>query len=163
MLLAGLGALGGPAPAAGAGEAWRLLRGLRAVAIDVVLSPDHPQLLPDDLARRLEAALATQPGLRVDAEAADTLRLLVAVRAVSASDLRGYYLPFSGVYGIGPVRLQLERPASLAGQPGPAGVVVWEAERLALGPWHGSGARVRALVDELVDAFLDDQRRAGGR
>ena len=156
--------LAAPLPAGAQQESWRPLRGMRAVALDVAMAPDHPGIPLDEVERRLADLLANaSPLLRVDAQAPDALRVLISVRAVSGTELRGFYLPFSGVYGVGPVRLVVERPATLAGQPGPAPAVVWEAERLVAGPWHRAGALVMRLLPDLAAAFLDDHRRAHGQ
>ena len=114
---------------------------MRTVALDVTMAPDHPGIPLEEVG--LADLLATAgPLLRVDSQSPDALRVLISVRAVSSNELRGFYLPFSGVYGVGPVRLVVERPATLAGRSGPAPVVVWEAERLVAGPWHRAGALV---------------------
>jgi hypothetical protein len=144
------------APAAG-------LRALPGVAIDVVVSPDHPGVTGEALAGRVETALrAGRPAPAVEPGSADVLRLTVAVHRVSATELRGFYLPFSGFYGLGSVRLVVERAASVPGVTGPVRAVVWQAERSARGPWERSAAAVVALADALVAGFLEDYRRAAG-
>jgi hypothetical protein len=156
--------------ATAAAAAWPGLKGLKRVALEVVFTPDHPQLAPEVVEKRLEDALLANPNApRPDANSTDRLRLVVAVREVSGSDLRGFYLPMSGTYGIGSVRLAVERQVLLAGEPTrpgapPAAVgppipaLVWLVERQARGPWRRSGAEIMALIDDLVATFVEDLR-----
>jgi len=138
------------------------LQGLRRVALEITMAPDHPLLDPGALEQRLEELLLTSAAApKVDAESPDRLRLTVSVRPYSGSDLRGFYLPFSGTYGLGSVRLSVERPAMIAGLQGPVPAVVWQLERHARGPWHRSAAEIAGILDVLVAAFLEDYR--GGR
>ncbi len=137
------------------------LRGLGRVAIELTLAPDHPGVIPEELERRLDATLrGSHPAPTVDPRSPDVLRLTVTVRRVSTTELRGYYLPFSGSYGLGSVRLAVVRPVAVPGVAGPVGAVVWQAERLARAPWPRSGAEITGLLDELVAAFLADYRHA---
>jgi hypothetical protein len=139
------------------------LRALPHVAIDVIVSPEHPDVAGEALATRLEAALrAARPAPAIDPGSPDVLRLAVSVLRVSAIELRGFYLPFSGFYGIGSVRLAVERAVSVPEVAEPVRAVVWQAERPVRGPWQQSGAAVTALADTLVAAFLEDYRRAVG-
>jgi hypothetical protein len=156
--------LGCPVEAWAQAQSERGLAGLRRVAVEVVLAPDHPGVVSDDLEQRMEEAIQTSaPDLRLDPRSPDVLRLVVSVRPYSANDLRGYYLPLSGSYGLGTVRLVVERLVTVPGQPGLLPAVVWQAERLARAPWARSGAEVRALAGEVIEAFLEDYRRALGR
>ena len=135
--------LGLSAPVDGA-ERWDGLRVLPRVALEVTVSPVHPDLAPDELRWRVEDVLRqAQPAPVIDAGSADRLHLTVAVRSYSSADLRGFYLPFSGFYGIGPVRLAVERPALLPGLAAPTLVQVWQAERQAKGRWQNSAAEIR--------------------
>jgi hypothetical protein len=144
------------APAAG-------LAALHRVAIEVVVSPGHPGVAADELARRLDAALRTaRLGLAVDPGSADLLRLTVAVDRVGATELRGFYLPFSGFYAIGAVRLAIVRAVTLPGVADPVRAVVWQAERPIRGPWDRSGAAIAPLADALLAELLEDYRRAAG-
>jgi hypothetical protein len=144
------------APATGLGALHRL-------ATEVVVSPDHPGVAAEELARRLDAGLrAARPGLAVGAGSTDVLRLTVAVDRVGATELRGFYLPFSGLYGLGAVRLAVERAVTVPGVAEPVRAVVWQAERPVRGPWHRSGAAIPPLVDALLAAFLEDYRRVAG-
>ena len=134
------------------------------VAVEVTLSPNHPNLAVDDVRRRVEDALRrSQLAPAVEAGSAERLHLIVGVRAYSSSDLRGYYLPLSQAYGIGPVRLVVERPAQVIGISEPVVAQVWQAERQAKGPWRTSATEILALTDEVVAAFLADYRRALGK
>ncbi len=111
--------------------------------------------------RRAEAALRERPPApALDSASPDRLRLTVAVRPYGASELRGFWLPFSGTYGIGPVRLAVERLVAVPGLPLPVPAVVWQAERQAKGPWRKAATEIVTLLDDLVAAFLADYRRA---
>src|SRR5262245_52077515 len=111
FLEAALLALGEEASAQG-------LTGLRRVSVAVDLQYPIDDLSADDLLARLEDGLSrAEPAMSVHESATDRLRLLVAVRPVSATALRGYWLPFSGTYAIGSVTLELERVVSLPGSP----------------------------------------------
>jgi hypothetical protein len=158
--------------ASGADAAWPGLKGVKRVGIEVVFTPDHPQLAPEVVEKRLEDALLASPAApRPDPKSTDRLRLVVAVREVSGNDLRGFYLPMSGTYGIGTVRLAVERQVVVVGErgtaaggsmPAPIPAVVWQVERPARGPWRRSGAEIMALVDDLVATFVEDLRGDGG-
>jgi hypothetical protein len=150
-------------PAAGA-ERWEGLVGLARVAVEVTVSPLHPDVAAEELRRRVEEGLhRAAPAPAIDQASAERLRLGVGVRVYSSSDLRGFYLPLSQSYGIGPVRLWVERPATVAGLPAPIAAPVWQAERQAKGPWRSSASEIAELTDELVAAFLVDYRRALGQ
>jgi hypothetical protein len=144
-----------------AAEPWVALKSVRRVALDVAFDPDHPRVAPEELERRLEEALRqSTPAPRIDQQSPDVLRLTVSVRQISANDLRGFYLPFSGAYGIGVVRLALERQVTVPGMPQPMPAVVWQAERIARAGWLQSGQEVMAHLEELAGIFLEDYRRA---
>ena len=131
---------------------------LDRIAVRVEAGPDA-RALSVELERRIVDALrsASPPAIQVDASSADVLRLIVGIRAVDATVLRGFYLPFSGTYAIGPIRLALQRPVSLGGVPGvPA--TVWEDERQAAAPWRRMADETRRLVDELITGFLQAHR-----
>ena len=134
---------------------------MRRVSAQVTFSPLHSGLTAEDLQGRLEELLrAAQPAPVIDARSADRLNVIVSVRATSTSDLRGFYLPLSGYYGIGPVRLAVERPVTIGGVPGTVRAVVWQLEMQARARWRDSGAEVMVLLEDLVEAFLGDYRRA---
>ena len=156
LLLAGVAG-----PAAADEEASRGLRGLRRVAVQITFSPVHVGLSADELQERLEELLrVSAPSPVSDRRSLDRLHLTVGVRATTTSDLRGFYLPLSGSYGIGPVRLAVERVVTIAGVPAPVRAIVWQAERQARARWRDSAAEVVGLLEDLVEAFLDDYRRA---
>lgn len=149
---------------ASAAERWEALAALPRVAVDVVTSPAHLDLGVDAVRARLEQALRRgQPAPVLDQRSAERLRLTVAVRQMSSDDLRGYHLPFSQLYGIGPVRLVLERPAAVAAMPRPVTAVVWQSERLAMAPMARSPGEILGFVDEMAAVFLEDYRRAHGQ
>jgi hypothetical protein len=146
------------------GERWYGVQGLARVAVEATVSPTHPDLAVEDVRRRVEETLRrSQFAPAVEAGSAERLHLIVGVRAYSSSDLRGYYLPLSQAYGIGPVRLVVERPAHVIGMAAPVVAQVWQAERQAKGPWRTSAAEILELTDEVVAAFLADYRRALGK
>lgn len=133
------------------------LQGLRRVALEITMAPDHPLLDPGVLEQRLEELLLTGASApKLDPQSPDRIRLAVAVRQYSGSELRGFYLPFSGLYGIGSVRLSVERLATIPGLAAPIPAVVWQQERQARGPWHRSAAEIMALVEGLVAAFVEE-------
>jgi hypothetical protein len=147
-------------------DSARGLRGLSRVALELSLAADLVDL-ESDLEQRVEDALRehpSAPALRRDS--ADKLRLVVTVQPRDASDLRGFWLPFSGTYAIGAVRLEVERVLTLPGStPIPATVpaIVWQAERSIARPWSKAAAEIEDAVDTLVGAFLEDYRRARAR
>ncbi len=158
LLLAGSGG------AAEAGERWVGLQAMPRVAVEVTISPNHPDLGTEEVRRRIEEALRrAQPAPALDPAADDRLHLVVGIRTYSTSELRGYYLPLSQAHGIGPVRLLVERPAAIAGLQGPLWATVWQSERQAKGPMRRSADEILELVDEVVNAFLADYRRALGQ
>ncbi|MEX2147142.1 MAG: hypothetical protein WED01_09045 [Candidatus Rokuibacteriota bacterium] len=124
-----------------------------AVSVDV----EHPVegIAAAALERRLTAFLADlAPALAPDAAAPDRLRLTVAVRPHSSSALRGFYLPFSGTYAIGTVRLGVERAVHLSGgAPRTVPAIVWQRERVVATRWAAAGAAVEGAVMELLDAL----------
>ncbi len=54
-------------------------------------------------------------------------------------------------------------PAAIAGLQGPLWATVWQSERQAKGPMRRSADEILELVDEVVNAFLADYRRALGQ
>jgi hypothetical protein len=141
-------------PAAGLGALPRL-------ALEVSVSPEVPGVAAGELAGRVDAALrAGRPAPAVDPASPDTLRLTVSVDRVNATELRGFYLPFSGDYGLGFVRLAVERAVTVPGVAGPVRAVVWQAERPVRMPWHRSGTAIAPLADALIAEFLEAYRRA---
>ena len=137
------------------------------MALEVALAPDLVDL-EDDLEQRMERALRERaPAPVPDRGSAHKLRLVATVRAQNASELRGFWLPFSGTYAVGTVRLEVERAVTLPG-PTPAAsttvpAIVWQAERLIARPWRQVETDIGDAVDELMRAFLEDYRRARER
>lgn len=145
----------------GAAETWDGLRGVHRLPVEVELSAEPPALTAESLRNRIAAMLDGRPrGPFVDPGSPDRLRLTVGVRPYGATELRGFWLPFSGTYGVGPVRLGIERPVALAGGSSPVPAVVWQAERQAAGPWAKAAATILARLEELITVFLADHRRA---
>jgi hypothetical protein len=137
------------------------LTGLRRVSLAVDLQHPIDTLSVEDLLARLEDGLRqAEPAMSVHESATDRLRLVVSVRPVSGSTLRGFWLPFSGTYGIGPVMLELERLVSLPGAPRPFPAIAWQGERTAAGPWRTAGAEVMRLTVALIAEWLDARRQA---
>ncbi len=121
-LVAALLAVAGEASAQG-------LTGLRRVSLAVDLQHPIDTLSVEDLLGRLEEGLRqTEPAMSASESATDRLRLTVSVRPVSATILRGYWLPFSGTYGVGPVTLEVERRVTL-----PGAAPALPGDRLAVG------------------------------
>jgi hypothetical protein len=136
------------------------LAGLTTLGVDVELDPSQESLSSAELAHRIEARLrAAAPTLTLDRASPARLRLTVRVRPYNATALRGFWLPFSGTYGIGPVRLSVERTAAVAGMSSPILASVWHAERQAAGPWRESPAEIFKLLDQALSDFLDAYHR----
>jgi hypothetical protein len=139
------------------------LASLRQVAVSVDV--DHPLdfMTPEDLAVRLQERLSlAESSLLVSERSPDRIRLTVAVQPTSASTLRGFWLPFSGTYAVGAVRLGVERIVALPGPPPrsfPA--VVWQTERIVGVPWHGAEREISRLLDEMVAELVEARRQAG--
>jgi hypothetical protein len=152
--------LAAPLVGRAAAEPAAALVGLTTIGVDVELDPSQESLSKEELARRMEARLrAAAPALTLDPASPARLRLTVLVRPYNATALRGFWLPFSGTYGIGPVRLSVERPATVAGVSAPLRVSVWHVERQAAGPWHQSPAEIFKLLDQALSDFLEAFRR----
>lgn len=141
-------------------EPTRGVTGLTTIGVDVELDASQTTVSPLELTRRIDARLRVlAPALIVDRASPSRLRLTVFVRPYSATALRGFWLPFSGTYGIGPVRLSVERPAMVTGVSTPVLASVWHTERQAAGPWRDSPAEIVKLLDEALSDFLDAYRR----
>ena len=154
------------AAGARAQDSGRGLRGLARVTLDISLAPDVADLR-DEVEQRIEQGLREQlPAPTLSRQGADKLRLVVTVQAKHASELRGFWLPFSGVYAIGYVRLEVERPLALPGSTpstAPVPAIVWQADRLVSAPWRQAEAEISGAVDRLLGVFLEDYRRTRGR
>ena len=146
-------------------DAARGLRGLARVAIEVSLSPDVVDRR-DVVEQRLAQALREQaPAPAQVRDGADKLRLVVMIQAKNATELRGFWLPLSGTYAIGYVRLSIERAITLPDGGSPhltAEAVVWQADQLIAGPWRQADSKIHDAVDKLARLFLEDYRRARG-
>ena len=141
-------------------EPTSALAGVKTIGVDVELHPSQESLSPQQLAHRIETRLrAAAPALTVDPASPTRLRLTVLVRPYNATALRGFWLPFSGTYGIGPVRLSVERIAMVTGTSAPLLASVWHAERQAAGPWRESPAEIFKLLDQALSDFLDAYHR----
>ena len=157
-------ALAGPSSRATGGERWEGLQGLQRVAVDVTVSPNHPDLIVEEVRRRVEDGLRrAQPAPVVETGSADRLHLMVGVRAYSSPSFAASTCRCPQAYGIGPVRLVLERPAQVSGLGAPITVPVWQAERQAKAAWRNSAVEILELTDEVVAAFLLDYQRALGK
>jgi hypothetical protein len=123
----------------------------RPVQLGVEVTEPLPGTTAEDLRTRLVAALCGRDAAAtIRSGVADRLRLTVSVHPVGATTLRGFWLPFSGTYGIGTLRLGLERMVTLPGVPRPVPALVWHAERSVGGPWRTTGQQVLTLLDELA-------------
>ena len=152
--------LAAPSVAQATAEPASALAGVTTIGVDVELHPSQESLSPEQLARQIESRLrAAAPALTVDPASPTRLRLTVRVRPYSATALRGFWLPFSGTYGIGPVRLSVERTAMVTGTSEPVLASVWHAERQAAGPWRESPAEIFKLLDQALSDFLDAYHR----
>jgi len=152
--------LAATSPNAAAAEAVRGLAGLTMIGVDVELDPSQTSFSSAQLMRQIDSRLrAAAPTLTIDPASSSRLRFSVLVRPYSATALRGFWLPFSGTYGIGPVRLSVERTAMVTGMSMPLLASVWHAERQAAGPWRESPAEIARLLDETLSDFLDAYHR----
>jgi hypothetical protein len=152
--------LAAPSVAQATAEPASALAGVTTIGVDVELHPSQESLSPEQLARQIESRLrAAAPALTVDPASPTRLRLTVRVRPYNATALRGFWLPFSGTYGIGPVRLSVERTAMVTGTSEPVLASVWHAERQAAGPWRESPAEIFKLLDQALSDFLDAYHR----
>jgi len=141
-------------------EPTRGLAGLTTIGVDVELDASQTAVSPLELTRRIDARLRVlAPTLTLDPASSNRLRLTVFVRPYSATALRGFWLPFSGTYGIGPVRLSVKRPAMVTGMSTPVLASVWHTERQAAGPWRDSPAEIVKLLDEALSEFLEAYHR----
>ena len=120
---------------------------------DFAIEIEHP--LPattvEELRSRLEAALCgDDPVGTVRSGVLNRIRLTVSVRPVSATTLRGFWLPFSRIYGVGTLRLAVERMVTVPGVARTVPAVVWQAERAVAGPWRKADQEIARSVDEMA-------------
>jgi hypothetical protein len=138
----------GSATASAAADVLRL-----AVVVDLA----HPVngADADGLGRSLAAFVAARgPAVALDAASRDRLRLTVSVRPYSSTALRGFFLPFSGTYGIGPVRLSLERAVCLPGRTSDVfTAIAWQREQVVATRWSGAGVAISLAVQDLLEAL----------
>ena len=128
-----------------------VMAGERRVQLDVEIVHPLPDTAAADLSTRLVAALCGgNATATIRSDVADRLRLTVSVHPVSATTLRGFWLPFSGMYGIGTLRLGVERMVTVPGVPRPVPALVWHAERPVSGPWRTTGQQIVRLLDEMA-------------
>jgi len=150
----------GPASTSPAADAPSGLVGLRRVSVLVDLEHPIDPVSVEDLVGRVEEALrGAEPALAIHEGATDRIRLIVDVGQVSATTLRGFWLPFSGTYGIGSVRLAVERLVMIPGTPRPLPATVWQTERRVAGPWRLVGAETMQVVEELLNELLEARRQ----
>jgi hypothetical protein len=130
-----------------------VLDGVVRIAVSVDMEHPVEGTEADALERRLSAFLVEiAPALTLDAASPDRLRLTVTVRPHSSAALRGYYLPFSGTYAIGTVRLSLERTVQLPGAvPRTVPAIVWQRERAVATRQAAAGVVVDGAVAELLE------------
>lgn len=125
--------------------------GLRHVSLSVDVAHPLPAMTAANLTAHLVVALReAAPAITIQDRAVDRLRLTVSVHPMSATTLRGFWLPFSGTYGIGTLRLAVERTVTLPGVPRPVPAIVWQAERAVGGPWRMTDRLIVGLLDEMV-------------
>jgi len=146
---------------AGAAELAGLTR-LRHVAVSVDVEHPLDVMTADDLLARLQDGLhRAAPPLTLAESAADRIRFTVSVRPMSATTLRGFWLPFSGTYGVGALRLGVERLVMLQGLPRAFPAVVWQTERAVGAPWRETEREIARLLDEMVAELLEARRQGG--
>jgi hypothetical protein len=149
--------------AGGADERSRLA-GLRQVSVSVDLGHRLDGMTAHTLAEHLFGALRkSQPPLAIQDGLSDRIRFTVSVRSVSATTLRGFWLPFSGTYGIGALRLGVERMVTLSGVPGAFPALVWQTERTVGTAWRESDREIVRLLDEMVAELLEARRSHAGQ
>ena len=135
------------------------LAGLREVTVVVDVEQPLNATSPAELGARLGDALRrSNPPLVVTDGAADRVLFRVFVHPMSATALRGFWLPFSGTYGVGGVRLAVERPVTREGTARAFPAVVWQTERAVGAPWRTTDEEVTRLLDEMVAALLTARR-----
>jgi hypothetical protein len=150
-------------PAASAADDVAGLTGLDRVRLRVDLAHPLEGVTAGDLTTRLAGGLLrAEPPLTVQESATDLVRLTALVRPVSATTLRGFWLPFSGTYAVGTLRLAVERPVTLPGSPRTLSAVVWLIERTVSVAWRGADAEITRLLDEMAAALLQARRRSSG-
>ena len=134
---------------------WPVTAGERPVQLGVEIAHPLPGTSAEDLSARLVAALCGgDAAATIRSGVADRLRLMVSVHPVSATTLRGFWLPFSGMYGIGTLRLGVERTVTLPGVPRSVPALLWHAERPVGGPWRSTAQQILRLLDEMAGELV---------
>ena len=148
------------AVALASGDQQAGLTRLHQVSLSVELTQPLPATTAEDLAAQLGSLLReAYPPLRIHDDVADRIRLTISVRPMSATELRGFWLPFSGTYGIGAVRLGVQRMVNAPGEPRSVPAIVWQTERTVGSPWQAVDSQIVRLVDEMVAELLAASRR----
>ena len=133
---------------------------LRQVTLSVEIAHPLPTMTVEDLTAHLVTVLReAEPPLLIRDGLTDRLRVIVSVRPISATTLRGFWLPFSGTYGIGAVRLAVERLVNLPGASRRFPALVWHTERTVGGSWQVTDREIARLVDEMVSEMVDARRQ----
>ena len=131
------------------------------MSVGVEIGHPLPGLAAADLSARVASALrAASPPLTLEHGLSDRLRVGIVVRPVNATTLRGFWLPFSGTYGIGAVRLAVERMVMLTGTAQALPASVWQTERIVGITWRETDREVGRLVDEMVEELVEARRAA---
>jgi hypothetical protein len=150
----------GTASTSAAADAPGGLVGVRRVSVLVDLEHPIDPVSVEDLVARVEETLrGAEPPLAIYETATDRIRLIVSVGPVSATILRGFWLPLSGTYGIGSVRLAVERLVTLPGAPHKLTATVWQTDRRVAGPWRTIGPETMHVVEELLAELLEARRQ----
>jgi hypothetical protein len=124
---------------------------LRAVSVSVEIAYPLRTMTVEGLTAHVVTALRqSEPSLTIREALPDRIQVSVSVRPVSATTLRGFWLPFSGTYGIGAVRLAVERMVNLPGASRPVPALMWHTERVVGGSWHVTDREIARLVDEMI-------------
>jgi hypothetical protein len=149
----------GPAPA----DELASLARLRQVSLSVQVAHPLPTMTAGDLNAHVVSVLRTaDPPLTIHDGLADRIRLTISVRPMSATELRGFWLLFSGIYGIGAVRLGVERMVDVPGEQRPFPALVWQTERIVGSAWQVTDRQIVRLVDEMVAELLEARHRRTG-
>jgi hypothetical protein len=132
---------------------------LRQVTLGVEITHPLPAMTAGDLTTHLGRALqAADPAITLHEHAVDRVRLAVSVQPTTATTLRGFWLPFSGTYGIGTLRLTVERMVTVPGVPRPVPAILWQAERPVGGPWSTTERQIVRLLHEMVAGLVEAGR-----
>jgi hypothetical protein len=121
---------------------------------NVTIEVEHPPPATtiEGLRSRLVAALCgtDPPGTIGSGGVGTRIRLTVSVRPVSATTLRGFWLPFSGIYGVGSLRLAVERMVTVPDVERAVPAVVWQTKRAVAGPWRKADQEIARSLDDMT-------------